>query len=162
MADRFPFSKGRIRISLSGWNAIRSFAPSDSGAGWIPELSPARISNRIKVTPDISTPWGQRINFETPTQFLGLTDVTMLAVVIVLISRVGRHLFLQIPNYLDTDRSADIDVTYAIHIARICHNVGFGRLRGRAMPGPKFIHRLGLLFPEPGSNDSIHYCLMTG
>ena len=45
--------------------------PSDLVAGWIPELLTARIPNHITVTPDISTPREQRINFETTTQFLG-------------------------------------------------------------------------------------------
>ena len=57
-----------------------------------------------------------------------------------------RHLFPPSPNYLDTDRSSDIDVADAIHIARICRNGGFGRLSGRAMPCPQFILRVGLIF----------------
>ena len=45
--------------------------PSELGTGWVPELLTARIPNHITVTPDISTPREQRINFETTTQFLG-------------------------------------------------------------------------------------------
>ena len=135
--------------------------PSDLGAGWVPELLAARISNHITVIPDIPTPLQQQINFETPTQFSGLTDLTTIAVATILTNRVKRHLILPTPNYLDTDRYSEIDAKDAIHIARICHNVGFGRLSGRAMPWPQFIHRLGLI-SDPGSKDSMRYLRMTG
>ena len=120
--------------------------PSELGTGWIPELLAARISNHMAATPDISTPWEQQINSETPTQPLGLTDLTMIELVIILTNRTQRKLLLPIPNYIDSDRQADIDITDAIHIARISHHVGFGRLNGWTMQCHQFILRLGLIF----------------
>ena len=122
----------------------RTRLPSDLGASWVPEWLAARIANHITVAPDISTPREKQINFDTPTRFSGLTDLTTIAVAIVLTGRAGGgHLFPPTPNYLSADMSSDIDATDAIHIARICHIVGFGRLNGREKPCPKFALRLG-------------------
>ena len=86
------------------------------------------------------------MNFETPTQPLGLTDLTVIEVVIILNNLAKRHLLPPSPNYIDADRQADIDIADAIHLARIFHRIGFGRLNGWAMPFPQFIPRLGLTF----------------
>ena len=140
----FEGTDSKISEWLEDRPSIRT--PSELGAGWIPDLLTARIANHITVRPDISTPWEQQINFETTTQPLGLTDLTMIEAAIALTNRVKRNHFLPSPNYIDPYRQSDIDITDAIRLARIFHRVGIGTLEGWAVPFPQFILRLGLTF----------------
>ena len=67
---------------------------SDLETGRIPDLLSARISNRQRIRVNLTTPCSQQIGFEAHVHFLGQTDLAMMALVVILIIRKKRMLFL--------------------------------------------------------------------
>ena len=72
--------------------------PSDLGRGWIPELLTTRISTHRRIGLNITTPSIQQIGFEAQVHSLGQTDLAMMALLVILITRKKRMLFPPSPN----------------------------------------------------------------
>ena len=59
-----------------------------------------------------------------------------------------RGIFAPIPNYIESDRTADCTVQEAIEIEILLHNTIPGRIDGSAYTGAGYIMRLGLIIGD--------------
>ena len=133
---------------IAEWLAVNPTVNSLPGLRY--DITPGWIRVRIihhRRTPiSRTTPQEQQVHDEINIRKLGLSELTMAAIVILLISRRIRPGATPCPNYYPPGRHPDVNTEDAIHIAFLRQRIIDGRINGFVYPGATFLWQSALIF----------------
>ena len=119
---------------------------TDFPTGSIEGISPVRIAYHVGRSVRLPSPSSQQIQFETPSQNLGVGAILVTAVMIKLYMRRISHSATPCPNHFEPGRFRDCDTTDILQIAALPRRLIAGRIDGRTLSGANFVYRSGLTF----------------
>ena len=122
----------------------------------IPALLPDRILPHQTLSAVCSVPVQQQIDFETPSQILGIAGLVISATVIFNIAYRIRELSLPVPDYNSTDFYPTLLVGDSISIAFTSQRMVSGRMGGYTLSGSTFLwkasHTFGISVEGAGTS----------
>ena len=111
---------------------------------------PLLLRTRMLPRPQWEACWAippqQQIDFETPTQVLGVEGVLVSASIIFLLADRSRKIGQPMPDYYAPDRFNQIQPGDSISIAFLLHRMVAGRIDGRTLAGSSFLGKCASAF----------------
>ena len=104
-----------------------------------PCLLHARLLSHVHTEVCITLPSQQQIDFETPSQVLGVEGLLVAASIIFIVADRIRTISLPAPNFYNPDRFAQIQVEDSIPLAFRLQRMVVGRMNGATLSGSSFL-----------------------
>ena len=111
-----------------------------------PRLLFARMAAHVHRSVTVTLPSSQQIDFEIPSQVLGVEGVLVAASIIFMTADRIRNISIPVPNSYNPDRFARIQIEDSISIAFLFQRMVVGRVNGETLSGSSFLLNCASIF----------------